>query len=287
MADFTLGYSLITKKNKYDYEIVSDKPLRINQSGMMYITLNDFVSDRPPRKDYIIIYISSGEADAWFEGKQYHAQSGDVLLFKPGSQLKYRFYTHSQHYYIHFTGTTAETYLSECSLYHSGIYRVGSCPDFTSIVSKISFELINRNIYTEFHCNGLFIQLLGSIAAKLLNIDSSAASGINKIYPAISAMMSEFNVNHPLSYYADLCDMSVSYFKHLFVNSTDITPLNYITSIRLDNAMMMLNNNNNSIKEIAYAVGYNDPLYFSRLFKKKFGITPTEYIKKLKPKSHK
>jgi AraC-like DNA-binding protein len=63
---------------------------------------------------------------------------------------------------------------------------------------------------------------------------------------------------------------------------TGQTPMEFIRSIRLNHAVnMLLDSNNCDITEIAYTVGYNNPKYFSRCFKNKFGLSPTEYKKKM------
>lgn len=53
----------------------------------------------------------------------------------------------------------------------------------------------------------------------------------------------------------------------------------FINRLRLKHAMMLLQQNELNISEIAYAVGYNDPKYFSRIFSKQFGKSPSEYLK--------
>jgi len=280
MANIKMGYSLEHDKFKFvDTDILSDKFLRINQCGMYQASNSDFLVDRPKRRDYMLIYISVGTAEFWFNDEKIHAQKGDLLLLRPGIPLKYNFHTNSIHYYIHFSGTSAYTLLSECSLYYSGKYPVGKFQEFVTTVNTLCSTLLQRNIYTEYSANSSFILLLGQICAKITNIDTQSMSTREVLVPAIQAMMAEFHLNHPLSYYANLCSMSPSYFKHLFVTFTDITPLNYIISLRLNHAIELMNNTNKSIKEIAENVGYSDSLYFGRLFKKKFGITPTEYRK--------
>ena len=70
MADTILGYSLLNDRNETNKtEILSDKPLRINQCGMMSISNSSFESNRPQRKDYTIIYISTGEAEVGLKTK--------------------------------------------------------------------------------------------------------------------------------------------------------------------------------------------------------------------------
>jgi len=58
---------------------------------------------------------------------------------------------------------------------------------------------------------------------------------------------------------------------------TGLSPGEFIRSIRLKHAVQMLTNNMGNISEIAFAVGFNDPKYFSRCFKIEFGLTPREY----------
>ncbi|MCI5732079.1 MAG: AraC family transcriptional regulator, partial [Eubacterium sp.] len=56
----------------------------------------------------------------------------------------------------------------------------------------------------------------------------------------------------------------------------------FITSIRITNSQMLLETTNYAVNEIARIVGYDNPLYFSRLFHKQKGCSPSEYRKLLK-----
>ncbi len=73
--------------------------------------------------------------------------------------------------------------------------------------------------------------------------------------------------------------MSTSWFIRNFKLYTKTTPLNYILSIRIANAQSLLENTKYNITEIAAIAGYDNPLYFSRLFKKQTGLSPSEYRK--------
>jgi len=72
-------------------------------------------------------------------------------------------------------------------------------------------------------------------------------------------------------------DISPYYFSKLFKEEAGENFIEYLTKIRIDKAKQLLNNKELSIKEICVAVGYGDPNYFSRIFKKYSGRTPTEY----------
>lgn len=76
---------------------------------------------------------------------------------------------------------------------------------------------------------------------------------------------------------AKLLSLSLSSFKREFKTTYNDSPTNYINKRRLEKAKQLLLQSNNNINEIAYEIGFNDPLYFTRLFKKKIGIPPTQY----------
>jgi YesN/AraC family two-component response regulator len=59
---------------------------------------------------------------------------------------------------------------------------------------------------------------------------------------------------------------------------TGLSANEFIMSLRMKKALALLNTNNTSISEIAYQVGFNDPKYFSKCFKKFYGRTPSEYF---------
>ncbi|OJF77182.1 MAG: hypothetical protein BKP49_03340 [Treponema sp. CETP13] len=76
---------------------------------------------------------------------------------------------------------------------------------------------------------------------------------------------------------ADLVAVSPYYLSKLFKDVTGENFISYITSLRLEEGRTLLANQSLSIKEISHAIGYNDQNYFSKIFRKKFNMTPTEY----------
>ena len=94
--------------------------------------------------------------------------------------------------------------------------------------------------------------------------------------------------NHPISIeeYARSRGMSVSWFIRNFKDYAGSTPAQYLLSLRISNAQSLLESTSYNVMEIAEIVGYNNPLYFSRLFKKQCGVSPTEYRKQLTAETH-
>lgn len=72
-------------------------------------------------------------------------------------------------------------------------------------------------------------------------------------------------------------DISPYYFSKLFKEETGENFIEYLTGIRIEKAKKLLHNKELNIKNICIETGYSDPNYFSRIFKKQVGLTPTEY----------
>ena len=70
--------------------------------------------------------------------------------------------------------------------------------------------------------------------------------------------------------------LSVTHFGRLFKRCFDISPMPYLLRMRLSRARSLLERTELNVKEIAFATGFSDPLYFSRQFRKIHGMPPTE-----------
>lgn len=74
-----------------------------------------------------------------------------------------------------------------------------------------------------------------------------------------------------------------SYLRRVFRKESGFSVLDHITNVRMKKAKEMMLQGNRKLSEIAAEVGYSDPNYFSKSFKKRFGMTPTEYEQLRKP----
>ena len=82
---------------------------------------------------------------------------------------------------------------------------------------------------------------------------------------------------------ADECRVSPKYLSRVYREKRGITLAGLISETRLEAAKRLLGRPGDecgNISQIAFAVGYNDPLYFSRVFRKRFGLPPGEFRKK-------
>jgi two-component system, response regulator YesN len=76
---------------------------------------------------------------------------------------------------------------------------------------------------------------------------------------------------------ADYVNLNPFYFSKLFKKHVGETFIDYLTRLRINKAKDLIGREELSLKEVCYEVGYHDPNYFSRVFKKVTGISPSEY----------
>ncbi|ALS21390.1 MULTISPECIES: AraC family transcriptional regulator [Paenibacillus] len=90
-------------------------------------------------------------------------------------------------------------------------------------------------------------------------------------------MLEHYNTPMDIEEIARLSGVSPNRFYQSFRRHTGLTPHKFMTTIRLNASLCLLANTPSSVMEVAHSVGYSDELYFSRVFKKHMGMSPTEY----------
>ena len=98
-----------------------------------------------------------------------------------------------------------------------------------------------------------------------------------KINRAIAYMNLNYNKKLSLGKIASEAGYSVSRFVCLFKNYYKMSPIDYLLNDRIEKVKNIIAITNHSIAEIGYSVGFTDPLYFSKAFKERVGISPKKY----------
>lgn len=146
------------------------------------------------------------------------------------------------------------------------VYQFRSRKDYLpDVLSFATYEQL-RTWYTE--------KLSVSCQNIMMRKEAQSSSVIDKAKDYISARYSK---DISLDDVSREVDISPYYFSKIFKEETGENFIEYVTNIRIAKAKELLQTSDLSIKEICGEVGYADPNYFSRTFKKNVGVTPTEY----------
>lgn len=263
-----------------------NKPLIVESCGVYrLIHMPSMVTIRPcGRQDYQLLYVAAGRAFFTFNEKEQEVTAGNMVLYRPGVPQQYSYYLKDspEIYWIHFTGSEAETVLASHG-FSDGIscLRTGTDAEYQQLFLKIIWELQIQRPCFEDLLPLLFRHLL--LIVKRHQIE--AVSGTSRIKKEVRHAVQYFNENFPaqinIEDYAKSQNMSVCWFIRSFRQYTGMTPMQYITSVRISKAKDLLENTDYNIGEIASVVGYENPLYFSRIFTKTAGCSPSLYRKNI------
>lgn len=108
---------------------------------------------------------------------------------------------------------------------------------------------------------------------------SRSARKSKTVQDALGYIENHFEEEISLKDVADYVGVTPQHFSKIFKEEIGENYVDWLTNLRMDKAKKYLNTGDKNIKEICYMVGYKDPNYFSRIFKKIVGMSPTEYVK--------
>lgn len=146
------------------------------------------------------------------------------------------------------------------------VYRFANRKDYlTTIMSLENYERIRH----------WFLEKISVCCQNILGKRKESSN--NTVYLAKEYIKANYNKMLNLDEVSYYVNISPYYFSKIFKEETGENFIEYLTNVRIEKAKELLNRSEYSMKEIGIMVGYADPNYFSRTFKKKVGVTPTEY----------
>ena len=222
------------------------------------------------RVSHGFIFKISGYNEYFFGNKKITLSAGQVIFLPQGSSYEYYSYGEDTLYTsINFYGKvenptpcvySLKDYLASTFIYESfsELWRFGSLSD-------------------KYKCLSAFYDFLAYIE----RVDHLRLTNINKynlIEPAIDYLKEHlFDCHLKIDNLHRLCCISDTYFRKLFISRFNATPQEYVISKRLAHALSIIESGDYlTINEVAELVGYKDPLYFSKAFKKLYGFSPSE-----------
>lgn len=143
---------------------------------------------------------------------------------------------------------------------------------------KIPFQIIHSGLSCDFLTVPLIVKRMREASAsQVLPLEPAKGSGEKAIEVALQYIKEHFHEELSLERIASVVFLNPAYFSQLFKNKTGQGYKEYVTSLRLEQAKLLLLSPGLRLADIAERVGYQDMRHFTQMFRKKYGLTPTEY----------
>lgn len=235
-------------------------------------------------KENILIYVTNGSGEVCIKDKNFYLSKNDYIIIPKNTPHQYSTKEKDAWtiYWVHFDGTKADllknNFGKRTSLqaHHTpnDNFRVNM---FMEIIHTLSMGYVKSHLE---YVNLSFQQLLASFLypdqfMQHLNVQDADVISKNITY------MKE-NIGKPLSLkdLADQAGLSIAHYSKLFTQKTGFSPVDHFIQLKIQHACKLLDISQLYIKEVAHKVGYQDPYYFSRIFKKVMQMSPLEYKKR-------
>lgn len=289
---------LLRPRREYYNAIRIDLPLNVLYAGREKCVPGHRVEG--VRDHFLFHYVLGGSGRARIGGKRAQLSAGDGFLYTPGESLSYQASRDDpwEYCWVGFAGTDAEAVLLEAGLL-PGAVLCGSGVAFG--LRDLMLDLI-RNLRVRsggfrLRSEGYLYFILGAIrdvtgaaagsrgggahgrrargaAASRRKRGASASSYVNEVIRFI-----HMNYQRPVSVGAvvDYIGLERTYLSSLFVRSTGTSIRDYLIEYRMKRARELLAESHYSIAQVAESVGYPGYYTFARRFKKRTGVTPSEF----------
>ena len=234
----------------------------------------------------IFIYCAKGAGWCELAGRRHHIHPGELLVVPPNTPHAYgadpdRPWTI---HWFHARGNLVGGFLAELELgLDRPVVQIGEEVQLLSLFGEV-LEVVEHGYGS--------LQLLeashalGHLLVVLVRAHRKASrkrpTGPQRIAQAIEFMKEHLDQPLQLQTVMSVANLSRSQFVDLFKRQTGYAPIDYFIRLRMHRACQMLDTTALSVKEVAAALGYEDPLYFSRSFRHVNELSPKAYRAKRK-----
>ncbi len=229
--------------------------------------------------EYQLIYITKGQGVFETRGNTYAVSPGTILFIFPGIHHAYR----PQHdvgwteYWVGFRGPYIDILQDEGFFTpDTSMYDVGLQNSLLTLYAQILDQLRSQEPFYQLKAASYVLTLIAEILSfqrKTIQYSHSEQLVEKAKFLMEEHIYGEINLNA-------ICErigVSTSHLNEVFKSYTGMTPYQYFIGIKIHKAKELLEKGDQTIKEIAFRLGFNDQYYFSRLFKKKTGISPSHW----------
>lgn len=239
---------------------------------------------------YLMHHVISGKGIFMYRGKELELKAGDTFLIEPEELVRYEAdqVNPSMYRWVAFQGKGVPEALektgfssSRCIVHTRDNQNVSEL--FSTILSVLQDKKEGAHQKALGYLYVLFGELCEAIYPKTgIGMRTSSESG-RTVQKAIHYLSTQYAEDISIETMADNLGYNRAYLSRIFKQETGLTPVTFLLKLRIDKARFLLRQRMElTIEQIASSVGFHDPLYFSKQFKRFYKCAPTEYRDSIK-----
>ncbi|HEM4335037.1 TPA: AraC family transcriptional regulator [Streptococcus suis] len=241
------------------------------------------------RDNFVLHFITNGKGKILVDGKTSYLSAGDIFILPKDVSIFYQADDIDPWTYIWvgFSGSRAKDLLNQSQLLENYYLHSNLESPILGYMHQINHVQMHPiPSITELVLIGYLNQLLAALIEEFPSETLIKPETQTKHYVQQAIKMIHNHYAHPIkvSEIADFLALSRSYLYKIFKQETGYSIKDYILQVKMNRSCQLLEDASRSITEIAYSVGYQDPLTFSTAFKNYFHMSPTEFRKTQKNK---
>lgn len=226
---------------------------------------------------YILIYCMEGSGSIYLHSTEYRLSPN--MYFIIPRNVPHRYASSEDDpwsiYWVHFNGELADSlYLRELENGRVKAKPIGYNEARIELFDQIYTTL--EYSYDEREMEMMNLNLQHLISSFIYNKDTKPPAD-NNVANSIAYMKTQLSKAVTIQSLAKQQDVSVSHYSSLFKAKTGSSPIQYFNQLKVQKSCQYLYFTDRSVKEISNELGFEDPYYFSRLFKKLIGVSPINY----------
>lgn len=227
-----------------------------------------------------IYLILDGEGEIILNHTSYFPKAGDVVIIPYGTHVSYHTINKNGYYkyWCHFQAVQAATHLFEF-IHVPFVFHPASTQNLEAQFQSLTEAFQSASPFSPLLANGILCQL---IAACLAEIPSSQlwieqSSSIKTIHEIDAYILENLHRTITLKELAQQVHFHPNYLIRFFNKHLFMSPMKYVSKMKIDRAKQLLVTSNLSISKIAMQLGYSSAYHFSNRFKETTGYTPSAW----------
>ena len=230
---------------------------------------------------YLFHYVCSGKGTFIQNGKQYVVHAGEMFTIFPQCVVEYYPDKNDPWMYEWFSvgGRLADEYIEQCDITRDApVVSVGKSSKIREYINELVLEYYQSNSI-DLACVARLYLILHELIEKQRGDPSEVKYENPYINEAIMFMRYNIGTKILIKDIAHSLNLHPSYFICMFTEVVGVSPKQYLINFRIKEGAKLLRDGEHRVEEVARIVGYDDPLHFSREFKKVMGVCPKDFMR--------